>query len=156
MNDSTHSALSKDRIFEAETHINYKPEDFKTKGIDLQSFNKEAMIERFREVLVTGINVLILIYKPPVEEVTRGGVIIPQTAVKDDLEYNSMVGMVLKLGPDSYKGDQFPSGPYVKEGDWVIFPRGSSLQSKYEGEPIIMVEDFKIKLLVDNPSKVSR
>jgi co-chaperonin GroES (HSP10) len=135
---------------------NYKPEDFKTKGIDLQSFNKEAMIERFKNIGVTGINVLILIYKPPVEEVTRGGVIIPQTAVKDDLEYNSMVGMVLKLGPDSYKGNQFPSGPYVKEGDWVIFPRGSSLQSKYEGEPIIMVEDFKIKLLVDNPSKVSR
>ena len=31
MYDSTHSALSKDRIFEAETPINYKPEDFKTK-----------------------------------------------------------------------------------------------------------------------------
>jgi hypothetical protein len=70
MYDSTHSALSKDRIFEAETHINYKQEDFKTKGIDLQSFNKEAMIERFKNIGVTGINVLILIYKPPVEEVT--------------------------------------------------------------------------------------
>ena len=92
---------------------NYKPEDFKTKGIDLESFNKEAMIERFKNIGVTGINVLILIYKPPVEEVTRGGIIKPPSAVQDDLEYNSMVGMVLKLGPDSYKGDQFPSGPYV-------------------------------------------
>lgn len=136
--------------------INYKLRDFKTEGIDLEAFNKEVMIERFREVSVTGINVLILIYKPPVEEVTRGGIIKPPSSIEDDLEYNSMVGMVLKLGPDSYKGDQFPSGPYAREGDWVIFPRGSSLQSKYEGEPIIMVEDFKIKLLVDNPSKVSR
>ena len=65
---------------------NYKPEDFKSLGIDLQTFNQEAMIKKFKEVSVTGINVLILIYKPPVEEVTRGGVIIPQTAVKDDLE----------------------------------------------------------------------
>jgi len=136
--------------------INYKSQDFKTEGIDLEAFNKEAMIEKFQEVSVTGINVLILIYKPPVEEVTRGGIIKPPSSIEDDLEYNSMVGMVLKLGPDSYKGDQFPSGPYAREGDWVIFPRGSSLQSKYEGEPIIMVEDFKIKLLVDNPSKVSR
>ena len=135
---------------------NYKPEYFKSLGIDLQTFNQEAMIEKFKEVSITGINVLILIYKPPVEEVTRGGIIKPPSAIADDLEYNSMVGMVLKLGPDSYKGDQFPSGPYVKEGDWVVFPRGSSLQSKYEGEPIIMVEDFKIKLLVDNTSKVSR
>ena len=52
------------------------------------------MIERFKNIGVTGINVLILIYKPPLEEVKRGGVIIPQTAVKDDLEYNSMVGLI--------------------------------------------------------------
>ena len=62
----------------------------------------------------------------------------------------------LKTGADAYKGEQFPSGPYAKVGDWVIFPRGSSLQSKYEDEPIIMVEDFKIKLIVEDPSKVSR
>ena len=67
-----------------------------------------------------------------------------------------MVGMVLKVGSDAYKGEQFPSGPYAKVGDWVIFPRGSSLQAKYEDEPIIMVEDFKIKLIVEDPSKVSR
>jgi co-chaperonin GroES (HSP10) len=136
--------------------VNYKSKHFETTGIDLSTFNKERMIARFKNVTVTGINVLILIYKPPVEKVTPGGLIIPETSVQDDLEYNSMVGMVLKLGPDSYTGDQFPSGVYVKVGDWVIFPRGSSLQSKYEGEPIIIVEDFKIKLLVDNPSKVSR
>ena len=136
--------------------INHNAQDFETKGIDLSCFDKEAMIEKFKHVSVTGINVLILIYKPPIEEVTRGGIIKPPNSVKEDLEYNSMVGMVLKLGSDAYKGDQFPSGSYAKEGDWVIFPRGSSLQAKYEGEPIIMVEDFKIKLLVDNPSKVSR
>ena len=136
--------------------INYATQDFETKGIDLSCFDKEAMIERFKDISVTGINVLILIYKPPVETITKGGIVIPQNAIKEDLEYNSMVGMVLKLGADSYQGDQFPNGAYVKVGDWVIFPRGSSLQSKYEGEPIIMVEDFKIELLVDNPSKVSR
>ena len=135
--------------------INYATQDFETKGIDLSCFDKEAMIERFKDVSVTGINVLILIYKPPLQKKINS-IYLPDSAVKEDLEYNSMVGMVLKLGADSYQGDQFPNGAYVKVGDWVIFPRGSSLQSKYEGEPIIMVEDFKIKLLVDNPSKVSR
>ena len=135
--------------------INHNVQDFETKGIDLSCFDKEAMIEKFKHVSVTGINVLILIYKPPIQKKINS-ILLPDSAVKEDLEYNSMVGMVLKLGSDAYKGDQFPSGSYAGEGDWVIFPRGSSLRAKYEGEPIIMVEDFKIKLLVDNPSKVSR
>ncbi len=135
---------------------NFEKKRYESFGIDLNNFCKETMIKRFENVHVTGINVLILIYKMPVVTVTNKGVYLPPTAVKTDLEYNSMVGMVLKTGADAYKGEQFPSGPYVKVGDWVIFPRGSSLQAKYEDEPIIMVEDFKIKLIVEDPSKVSR
>ena len=135
---------------------NFEKKRYESFGIDLNNFCKETMIKRFENVQVTGINVLILIYKMPVVTVTNKGVYLPPTAVKTDLEYNSMVGMVLKAGSDAYKGEQFPSGPYAKVGDWVIFPRGSSLQAKYEDEPIIMVEDFKIKLIVEDPSKVSR
>jgi hypothetical protein len=135
---------------------NFEKKRYESFGIDLNNFCKETMIKRFENVQVTGINVLILIYKMPVVTVTNKGVYLPPTAVKTDLEYNSMVGMVLKAGFDAYKGEQFPSGPYAKVGDWVIFPRGSSLQAKYEDEPIIMVEDFKIKLIVEDPSKVSR
>ena len=135
---------------------NFEKKRYESFGIDLNNFCKETMIKRFENVHVTGINVLILIYKMPVVTITNKGVYLPPTAVKTDLEYNSMVGMILKAGADAYKGDQFPSGPYAKVGDWVIFPRGSSLQAKYEDEPIIMVEDFKIKLIVEDPSKVSR
>ena len=135
---------------------NFEKKRYESFGLDLNNFCKETMIKRFENVQVTGINVLILIYKMPVVTVTNKGVYLPPTAVKTDLEYNSMVGMVLKAGSDAYKGEQFPSGPYAKVGDWVIFPRGSSLQAKYEDEPIIMVEDFKIKLIVEDPSKVSR
>lgn len=134
---------------------NYKNKEFKSEGIDLNNFDKETIIRRFKDVKVNGINVLILIYKPPVEKKV-GSIVLPDMYVKDDLEYNSMVGLVVKIGSDAYKGDQFPSGPYAKIGEWVIFPRGSSLQAKYEDEPIIMVEDFKLKLVVDDPSKVSR
>lgn len=133
----------------------YQGNEYASNGIDLYSFDKEAMIARFKNVVVTGINVLILIYKAPVQKKINS-ILLPDSAVEEDLEYNSMVGMVLKLGSDAYKGDQFPSGSYAREGDWVIFPRGSSLQAKYEAEPIIIVEDFKLKLIVEDPSKVSR
>lgn len=135
---------------------NFEKKKYESFGIDLHDFCKETMIKRFENVQVTGINVLVLIYKGPIKVKSAGGIFIPEIAQKTDLEYNSMVGMVLKVGSDAYKGEQFPSGPYAKVGDWVIFPRGSSLQAKYEDEPIIMVEDFKIKLIVEDPSKVSR
>jgi hypothetical protein len=135
--------------------VNYTPQNFETLGIDLTCFDPDAMVERFKNVEVTGINVLLLIFKPTIQKKINS-IYLPDSAIKEDEEYNSMVGMVLQIGPDAYKGDQFPSGPYCKVKNWVVFPRGSSLQLKYEGEPTILVEDFKIKLKVDNPSKVSR
>ena len=135
--------------------IDYQGNEYESNGIDLNNFDKEAMVAKFKNVEVTGVNILILIYKKPIQKRIKS-ILLPDSAIEEDLEYNSMVGMVLKTGSDAYKGEQFPSGPYAKVGDWVIFPRGSSLQAKYEDEPIIMVEDFKIKLIVEDPSKVSR
>lgn len=135
---------------------NYQGIEYKSLGIDLNNFDKNELIARFKDHQVTGFNVLILIYKGAAEYITKHGVYIPQTVAEKDSEYNSMCGLVLKIGSDAYKGDHFPSGSYCKVGDWVIFPRGSSLQVKYEDEPLIMVEDSKIKLVVPDPSKVSR
>ena len=135
--------------------IDYLGNEYESNGIDLNNFVKEAMIAKFKNVVVTGCNILILIYKKPIQKQVKS-IFLPDSAIEEDLEYNSMVGMILKVGPEAYQGEQFLTGPYAKVGDWVIFPRGSSLQAKYEAEPIIMVEDFKIKLIVEYPSKVSR
>jgi co-chaperonin GroES (HSP10) len=136
--------------------VNYQGIKYESIGVDLNNFDKDRIIKRFANTTVTGINVLILIYKAPIKKVTYGGIILPDISLETDKEYSSMVGMVLQLGIDAYKGSQFPNGPYCKVGDWVEFPRGASMQSKYEDEPIIIVEDFKVKLVVDDPSKVSR
>lgn len=125
------------------------------KGINLESFDKQFYIDKYSKFRVSGINVLILIYKPEIKEKING-LYIPEIAIDKETEYSSIVGMVLKIGEEAYKGSQFPSGPYVKEGDWVVFPRASCLQLKYEDEPLIIIDDIKIKLVVDDPSKVSR
>lgn len=125
------------------------------KGINLESFDKQFYIDKYSKFRVSGINVLILIYKPEIKEKING-LYIPEIAIDKETEYSSIVGMVLKIGEEAYKGSQFPSGPYVKEGDWVVFPRASCLQLKYEDEPLIIIDDIKIKLVIDDPSKVSR
>lgn len=135
---------------------NYKGIQYESLGVDLSNFDIDATIKRFEHIKVTGINVLLLIYKAPIRRVTAGGIELPDMCIEDDKEYSSMVGLVLQIGSEAYQGSQFPNGAYCKIGDWVLFPRGSSLQAKYEDEPIIIVEDFKIKLVLEDPSKISR
>lgn len=135
---------------------NYQGIRFESKGIDLNDFNKEQLIERFTPNLqITGINVALLIYKGPLKRMI-GNIHIPDEAVITDKEYSATIGLVIQIGPDAYKGEQFPTGPYCKVGDWVMFPRGASFQFKYEHEPLLIVEDFKLKMTVDDPSKISR
>ena len=136
---------------------NYKGEKFESKGIDLSNYNKQELIEYFKSnIKVCGINVLLLLYKGLIAQATKGGIILPEKFQDTGLEYNSYAGLVLQLGPDAYEGKNFPNGPYVQVGDWVVFPRSSSLQLKYEDEPFVIVEDFKIKMVIDDPSKISR
>ena len=136
---------------------NYKGERFESKGIDLNNYSKQELIDHFaKNIKVCGINVVLLLYKGLVTEKTKGGLLLPPSLQDSGLEYNSYAGLVLQLGPDAFQGKNFPNGPYVKVGDWVVFPRSASLQLKYEDEPFVVVEDFKIKMTIDDPSKISR
>lgn len=136
---------------------NYQGTKFESKGIDLNQYNKQELIDRFsNNIKVNGINVLLLLYKGLVTEKTKGGILLPPSLQDRELEYNSYTGLVIQLGSDAFAGKNFPSGPYIKVGDWVVFPRSSCLQLKYEDEPFVIIEDFKIKMTIDDPSKISR
>ena len=69
----------------------------------------------------------LLIALPEVDEKTEGGIIKAQ-ATRQLEEVGSIVGFVMKLGPDAYQDkNKFPNGPYCKEGDFILIvddPRG--------------------------------
>ena len=67
----------------------------------------------------TGYKVLVLPYSGPKK--TKGGVILAdQTA--ETIQMTTVCAYVLKLGPLAYKDtDKFSTGPWCKEGDWIIF-----------------------------------
>ena len=69
----------------------------------------------------TGYRILILPFVPG--KVTRGGIhLAKQTVDKERLA--TVVGYVVRLGPDAYKDNRkFPEGPWCQEGDWIIFGR---------------------------------
>ena len=91
---------------------NFEKKKYESFGIDLHDFCKETMIKRFENVEVTGINVLVLIYKGPIKVKSAGGIFIPEIAQKTDLEYMELTESVAKISSDT---NLLP--PFLSEGD---------------------------------------
>ncbi len=98
----------------------------------------------------------ILIALPEQEEVTDGGVIVPDI-IRDLEEYSTVVGFVMKLGPDCYKGDKkFPSGSYCKEGDFILFRAFQGTRIRIHGKEFRLINDDNVEAVVDDPRGIKR
>ncbi len=93
----------------------------------------------------------ILIALPEPDEKTEGGIIKSAKSFQDE-EVGSIVGMVLKLGPDTYSDPQrFPSGAFCKEGDWVLMRSYSGTRFKVQGKEFRLINDDSVEAVVEDP-----
>lgn len=98
----------------------------------------------------------LLIGIPEVSEATEGGVIRPD-GIKTAEETASIVGFVIKRGPDAYSDKRrFPNGAYCEEGDFVIFRSYSGTRFKIHGKEFRLVNDDTVEAVVDDPRGYSR
>lgn len=98
----------------------------------------------------------ILIAIPEITVKTEGGVIIPDK-IRNAEETASLVGAVLKVGPEAYSDpSRFPSGPWCKEGDFVIFRSYSGTRFKVHGKEFRLINDDTVEAVVEDPRGYSR
>ena len=98
----------------------------------------------------------LLIALPEIDEKTQGGVIMPDGLVKDE-STASIIGFVLKTGPDAYSDkERFPNGAYCKEGDFVIFRSYSGTRFKIHGKEFRLINDDTVEAVVDDPRGYTR
>jgi co-chaperonin GroES (HSP10) len=98
----------------------------------------------------------VLIGVPEISEKTEGGVFLPD-GLKTAEETASIIGFVMKLGPDAYKDEKkFPNGAYCKEGDFVIFRSYSGTRFKIHGTEFRLINDDTVEAVVDDPRGYSR
>lgn len=98
----------------------------------------------------------ILISVPEVEEKTKGGIIRPDM-LKTREETATIVGQVIARGPDCYADfDRFPSGPYCKEGDWIMFRAYSGTRFKVNGKEFRIINDDTVEATLPNPEWIER
>jgi co-chaperonin GroES (HSP10) len=74
----------------------------------------------------------------------------------DKLRISTNCGYVLKLGPLAYADkERYPTGPWCKEKDWVIFARYAGSRLPIEGGEVRLLNDDEVLGTIKNPEDVS-
>ena len=100
----------------------------------------------------SGWRLLVLPFTP--REKTKGGILIAQEAL-DKLRIATNCGYVLKMGPLTYHDkEKFPTGPWCKKGDWVIFARYAGSRLPIEGGEVRILNDDEVLGTIKDPEAV--
>ena len=102
----------------------------------------------------TGYHILIAV--PSIEEKTKGGIIRPDQ-LRQLEKTASIFGLVLAVGPDAYKDEaKFPSGPWCKVDDWVVFRSYSGTRFIVNGQELRLINDDTVEAVVADPRQIER
>ena len=103
----------------------------------------------------------ILIAIPKKEETFKDSQIVIAESTRQKEEIASIVGLVVKLGPQAYQDpDKFPDGPWCKEGDYIIMRSYSGTRFKLttpEGDQEFrLINDDTVEAVVQDPRGIRR
>ena len=100
----------------------------------------------------SGWRILVLPFTP--KEKTSGGIIIAQESL-DRLRIATNCGYVLKIGPLAYfDKEKYPTVPWCKEKDWVIFARYAGSRLPIEGGEVRILNDDEVLGTIPDPESV--
>ena len=98
----------------------------------------------------------LLIALPEFKEKTDSGIYLPEQ-VREKESLATIVGFVLKMGDMAYKDEsKFPTGPWCKQGDWVLFRAYSGTRIKIHGQEFRLINDDTVEAVVDDPRGFAR
>jgi|TARA_R110002050_G_scaffold200365_4_gene335225 co-chaperonin GroES (HSP10) len=93
---------------------------------------------------------------PDIEDKFDNGIIKTEETIKNE-EILATVLFVVKLGTDCYKDEsRFPSGPYCKEGDFVLVRPHTGTKINIHGKAFRLINDDSIEAVVDDPRGIQR
>ena len=145
MNKETLSTSEKD----LPKHKNALEEKYQTE--EKEPLNPEN-IQKSQLPAPSGWRLLVLPFSP--REKTKGGILIAQESL-DKLRIATNCGYVLKMGPLAYHDrEKFPTGPWCKTGDWVIFARYAGSRLPIEGGEVRILNDDEVLGTIKDPEAV--
>jgi len=118
--------------------------------------NLEASNEEKAKQVPTPSGYRIMCAVPEVEEAYESGIIKTDAAINFE-ERLATVLFVVALGPDCYSDkDRFPSGPWCKQGDFVLVRPNSGTRLLIHGREFRMINDDSVEAVVQDPRGIKR
>lgn len=117
---------------------------------------EEDVHQKLSEILPTPTGYKILVVVPKAEETYESG--IAKAAITKHIEeVANIIAYVIKLGPDCYTDKtRFPSGPYCKEGDFIILRAYAGTRIKVKDVEYRLINDDSPEAVVLNPKFISK
>jgi co-chaperonin GroES (HSP10) len=93
---------------------------------------------------------------PNIEEQYESGILKSDMTLQHE-ELLTTVLFVVKMGPDCYKdAARFPSGPWCKEGDFILVRPHAGTRLKIHGREFRIINDDSVEGVVEDPRGISR
>ena len=93
---------------------------------------------------------------PNIEEQYESGILKSDLTLQHE-ELLTTVLFVVKMGPDCYKDTaRFPSGPWCKEGDFILVRPHAGTRLKIHGREFRIINDDSVEGVVEDPRGISR
>ena len=145
---------SKNEVPKHKNALEEKYKEQKVESVEQPKRVDETNVGSIKEELPvpSGWRLLVLPFTP--KEKTKGGIIIAQESL-DKARIATNCGYVVKMGPMAY-GDKekFPTGPWCKEKDWVIFARYAGSRLPIEGGEVRLLNDDEVLGTIKDPESV--
>lgn len=124
--------------------------------LTLQDSQKEMNTLRKATFLPNPVGYRMLVAPVKVEQTRASGLYLPDNAVERE-NVATIVAFVIKQGPDCYVDTKrFPSGPWCKEGDFVVLKSYSGIRIVVKGQEVRIINDDSIEAVVEDPRLVMR
>lgn len=97
----------------------------------------------------------VLVRMPAAKKQTDGGIYVPEKAAERE-SLAVMVGEVVGVGEGAYPPEKFPSGPWCRVGDWVIFRSYSGTRLTWQGREYRLISDDAIEAVTLVPDEIEK
>jgi co-chaperonin GroES (HSP10) len=126
-----------------------------TQAVDLSALMEKTAEEKASQ-LPTPSGYHVLVALPEAEEKYESGIFKADETRRFE-EVLATVFFVVKLGPDAYSDkEKFPTGPWCKEGDFVLARPNSGTRLKIHGREFRLINDDTVEAIVQDPRGISR
>ena len=123
----------------------------------MTDLSKEVTEEEVEAQLPKPVGYRVLVAMPEVDDTYGNSGIIKSSKEMHNEHIMSIMGLVLDMGDGAYADkERFPSGPWCKQGDYVMFRMNTGTRFKVEGVEYRLMNDDSIEAVVNDPRGITR